>query len=40
MISRRQLLIPFGASVLAAPPGSFAQHQGEVWLIDFHTSEI
>ena len=31
MNKRRKLLVAFGASVLAAPFGSFAQQQGKVW---------
>jgi putative ABC transport system substrate-binding protein len=33
MITRRQLVIVFGASALAAPLASFAQAQGKVWRI-------
>ena len=33
--TRRALLIAFGAAVLAAPLGSFAQQQGKVWRIGF-----
>ena len=35
MISRRQLLIAFGASSLAVPLASFAQQQGKVWRIGY-----
>lgn len=33
--TRRKLLLALGASVLAAPFGSFAQQQGKVWRIGF-----
>ena len=35
MTLRRELLIAFGASALAAPLASFAQQQGKVWRIGF-----
>jgi len=33
MNNRRKLVIALGASALAAPLGSFAQHQGKVWRV-------
>jgi putative ABC transport system substrate-binding protein len=35
MISRRELVIAFGAGALTAPLASFAQQQGKVWRVGF-----
>jgi hypothetical protein len=35
MNNRRKLIVALGASVLAAPFGSFAQQQGKVWRVGF-----
>ena len=35
MNDRRKLLVALGASVIAAPLSSFAQHQGKIWRVGF-----
>ena len=38
MNNRRKLLVALGASVIAAPPSSFAQLQGKIWRVGFLAS--